>query len=110
MSIPNLILTYVVVLLGGLAGIGIYSELRRRRFQPTDPTQPAADDRVDDAFLWNVTFSGEFRAYHLRYFTGIFNLLDVRDARMGFPTSVDYPQSLIPRYGRSMRAGLSLAF
>ena len=81
-----------------------------RRFQPTDPTQPAADDRVDDAFLWNVTFSGEFRAYHLRYFTGIFNLLDVRDARMGFPTSVDYPQSLIPRYGRSMRAGLSLAF
>jgi outer membrane receptor protein involved in Fe transport len=81
-----------------------------RHFNQTDSTQPAADDRVDDAFLWNVSFSGEFRTYHLRYFAGIFNLLDARDARMGFPTSVDYPQSLIPRYGRSMRAGLSVAF
>ena len=35
MSIPNLILTYVVVLLAGLAAVGIYSEFRRRRFQPT---------------------------------------------------------------------------
>lgn len=34
MSIANLILTYVVVLLAGLAGVGIYSELRRRRFEP----------------------------------------------------------------------------
>jgi hypothetical protein len=35
MSIPNLILTYVTVLLAGLAGVGIYSELRKRRFDPT---------------------------------------------------------------------------
>ena len=34
MSIPELILTYVVVLLASLAGLGIYSELRRRRFEP----------------------------------------------------------------------------
>jgi len=34
MSVPNLILTYVVVLLGGLTGLGVYSELRRRRFEP----------------------------------------------------------------------------
>jgi outer membrane receptor for ferrienterochelin and colicins len=81
-----------------------------RHLRQTDPTQPAADDRVDDAVLWNVSFSGEYRAYHLGYFAGIFNLLDVRDARMGFPTSVDYPPSLIPRYGRSMRAGLTLTF
>lgn len=39
MSISHLILTYVVVLLAGLAGAGIYSELRRRRFEPT----PSAD-------------------------------------------------------------------
>jgi len=39
MSIPDLILTYVVVLLAALAGAGIYSELRRRRFEPT----PSAD-------------------------------------------------------------------
>ena len=35
MSIPSLILTYVVVLLASLAAVGIYSELRRRRFEPT---------------------------------------------------------------------------
>jgi len=35
MSIPSLILTYVIVLLAGLIGVGIYSELRRRRFEPT---------------------------------------------------------------------------
>lgn len=35
MSIPNLISAYVVVLLAGLAGVGIYSELRRRHFEPT---------------------------------------------------------------------------
>jgi hypothetical protein len=34
MSIPELIFTYVVVLLGGLSGVGIYSEFRRRRFEP----------------------------------------------------------------------------
>ena len=35
MSVPNLILTYVVVLLAGIGGLGVYSEMRRRRFQPT---------------------------------------------------------------------------
>lgn len=34
MSIPDLILAYVVLLLAGLAGVGVYSELRRRRFEP----------------------------------------------------------------------------
>ena len=34
MSISNLILSYVVVLLAGIAGVGIYSEFRRRSFQP----------------------------------------------------------------------------
>jgi rubrerythrin len=35
MSIPALILAYVVVLLAALCGIGVYSEFRRRRFEPT---------------------------------------------------------------------------
>jgi protein-arginine kinase activator protein McsA len=35
MSIPDLILTYVVVLLFGLAALGIYTEFRKRRFAPT---------------------------------------------------------------------------
>ena len=38
MSIASLILTYVVALLAGLTGLGIYSELRRRRFEPS-PTE-----------------------------------------------------------------------
>ncbi|HOX57045.1 MAG TPA: hypothetical protein PLC99_09155 [Verrucomicrobiota bacterium] len=41
MSIPSLIFAYVVVLLAGLVGAGVYSELRRRRFEPT-----ASDDRI----------------------------------------------------------------
>jgi hypothetical protein len=35
MSIANLILTYVVVLLAGLTGAAIFSEFRRRRFEPS---------------------------------------------------------------------------
>jgi rubrerythrin len=35
MSVPSLILLYVVVLLAALTGIAVYSELRRRRFEPT---------------------------------------------------------------------------
>ena len=41
MSIPALILSYVVVLLAGLAGLGLYSEYRRRRFGPT-----SSEDRI----------------------------------------------------------------
>ncbi len=35
MPIPDLILAYVLILLAALVALGIYSELRRRRFQPT---------------------------------------------------------------------------
>jgi predicted Zn-ribbon and HTH transcriptional regulator len=35
MSVPSLILTYVLILLGALAGVAIYTELRRRRFEPS---------------------------------------------------------------------------
>jgi DNA-directed RNA polymerase subunit RPC12/RpoP len=41
MSIPTLILGYVVLLLGALCGLGIYTELRRRRFHPG-----ASKDRI----------------------------------------------------------------
>jgi rubrerythrin len=34
MSAAALILAYVVTLLAALAGLGIYSEMRRRRFEP----------------------------------------------------------------------------
>jgi hypothetical protein len=66
--------------------------------------------RTDDAFLWNLSFSGAYRPYRVHYFAGLFNLLDVHDARTGFPTSIDYPPVLVPRYGRSLRVGLSFGF
>ena len=34
MSAPNLILTYVVILLAALTGVALYTEFRRRRFSP----------------------------------------------------------------------------
>ncbi len=41
MTIPQLILTYVVTLLAGLTGLAVYVELRRRRFEPAP-----SDDRI----------------------------------------------------------------
>jgi hypothetical protein len=38
MSIPALIVSYVVILLGGLGGLALYTEFRRRHFLPT-PTE-----------------------------------------------------------------------
>ena len=35
MSTSLIILTYVLVLLGLLSGLGIYTELRKRRFKPS---------------------------------------------------------------------------
>ena len=41
MSVANLILAYVIVLLAGLMGVAIYSEFRRRSFEPTP-----SEDRI----------------------------------------------------------------
>ena len=41
MSVYELILTYVVVLLAGLAAAAIYAEMRRRRFEPS-----ASEDNI----------------------------------------------------------------
>lgn len=41
MTIPALILAYVVGLLAALLGLGLYSEMRRRRFKPTP-----SEDRI----------------------------------------------------------------
>ncbi len=41
MSVPELILTYVVVLLGGVGAAAILSEMRRRRFTAAPP-----EDRI----------------------------------------------------------------
>jgi predicted Zn-ribbon and HTH transcriptional regulator len=41
MAVPELILTYVVVLLLAIGSLAIYSEMRRRRFAPR-----ASEDRI----------------------------------------------------------------
>ncbi|MCL4788618.1 MAG: hypothetical protein KJ070_17795 [Verrucomicrobia bacterium] len=41
MTIPALILAYVVGLLASLLGLGVYSEMRRRRFKPAP-----SEDRI----------------------------------------------------------------
>lgn len=41
MTIPALILAYVVMSLAALCGVAIYSEMRRRRFKPS-----ASEDRI----------------------------------------------------------------
>jgi len=81
-----------------------------RPYRQPDPTLERIDDRTDDAVLWNLTLSGTYRPYRVHYFAGVFNLLDVREPRTGFPTSVDYLPHLVPRQGRSVRAGLSIGF
>lgn len=41
MTIPAIILAYVVGLLASLLGLGVYSEMRRRRFKPAP-----SEDRI----------------------------------------------------------------
>lgn len=67
-------------------------------------------DRVDDAMMANVTISGDYQAWRLRYFAGVFNLLDVRGAGSGFPAGQEIPALTVPRYGRSARVGVSWSF
>jgi outer membrane receptor for ferrienterochelin and colicins len=69
---------------------------------------------VEDAALWNVTLTGHYRTAHARwrlhYFAGLFNVLDVRGYASGIPVGPEVPALTVPRYGRSARLGLSLAF
>src|SRR6185436_9427042 len=69
-----------------------------------------AGERVEDAVIWNITASGEYRPWRLRYFAGLFNLLDVRGYGPGYPVGPEVPSPTVPRYGRSARLGLSLGF
>jgi len=67
-------------------------------------------ERVEDAVIWNVTASGDYRPWHLHYFAGLFNLLDVHSYGAGYPVGDESRATTIPRYGRSARMGLVLGF
>jgi outer membrane receptor protein involved in Fe transport len=65
-----------------------------------------------DSLLWNVTFSGEYRPWRMRYFAGLFNVLD---DRTGYPVGLEVGAGptgapVVARYGRSARMGLAFAF
>jgi hypothetical protein len=69
-----------------------------------------AGDRLEDAVIWNVTLSGAYAPWHLRYFAGLFNLFDLRGGQTGFPAGPEVPSPTVRRHGRSARLGLQLAF
>jgi outer membrane receptor protein involved in Fe transport len=68
-------------------------------------------DVAPDALLWNVTLSGEAFFAHglrLRYFGGVFNLLD---ERAGYPVGPEVASGpTVARLMRTGRMGLALAF
>jgi outer membrane receptor for ferrienterochelin and colicins len=64
--------------------------------------------RVTDALVWNLTLSGEYRAWRLRYFGGVFNVLDDRTP---YPVGAEVAAGpTVPRYGRTMRLGAAWTF
>jgi outer membrane receptor for ferrienterochelin and colicins len=69
-----------------------------------------AGRRLEDALIWNVTLSGAYAPWRLRYFGGLFNVLDVNERWTGFPTGLEVPAPTVLRYGRSGRIGLQVSF
>jgi outer membrane receptor for ferrienterochelin and colicins len=65
--------------------------------------------RLEDALIWNITLSGAYAPWRIRYFAGLFNLFDIKDRARGYPVGAEVPASTVPRYGRSARIGLQLA-
>jgi outer membrane receptor protein involved in Fe transport len=68
-------------------------------------------DVAPDSMLWNVTLSGEAhfgRRLRVRYFGGVFNLLD---DRAGYPVGTEVASGpTVARMPRTARVGLALAF
>lgn len=101
-------------LIGGHLRVGteVQVDAGRHSKNVLDRSLPSVNEvsRVDDAVMWNLILSGEHRAWRVRYFAGLYNILDVRGYGPGYPSSSDFRFATVPRYGRSLRAGLSLGF
>jgi outer membrane receptor protein involved in Fe transport len=93
-------------------GTEVHVDAGRHTRNVLDRTVASANEvsRVDDAVMWNLSLSGEHRAWRVRYFAGLYNILDVRGYGPGYPSSRDFRFATVPRYGRSLRAGVSLGF
>ena len=88
------------------AGLRVGTELVVDVGRPT-----VTGDVAPDSTLWNVTLSGEAhfgRHLRVRYFGGVFNLLDDRS---GYPVGAEVASGVtVARMPRTARVGLAFAF
>lgn len=63
--------------------------------------------RIPQSLYMNLVMSGQFKRWRLRYYGGVYNLLDERALT---PVSPDYSRPTVPQYGREVRLGMSTTF
>jgi outer membrane receptor for ferrienterochelin and colicins len=63
--------------------------------------------RIPQSLYMNLVMSGQFQLWRLRYYGGVYNLLDERALT---PVSPDYTRPTVPQYGREVRLGMSTTF
>jgi outer membrane receptor for ferrienterochelin and colicins len=63
--------------------------------------------RVPESLYVNLMISGEYLPWKLRYFGGVYNMLNERPAN---PVSPDFARVTVPQYGREVRIGMSTSF
>lgn len=54
-----------------------------------------------------MMLSGEYPPWRLRYYGGVYNMLDEQQPD---PVSPDYLRPSVPQYGREVRLGVSTSF
>ncbi|WP_224247811.1 PEGA domain-containing protein [Hyalangium gracile] len=63
--------------------------------------------RVPESLYVNLMLSGQFTPWRLRYYGGVYNMLDERRPN---PVSPDFGRTTVPQYGREVRLGASISF
>jgi hypothetical protein len=63
--------------------------------------------RAPESLYVNMMLSGEYPQWRLRYYGGVFNMLDEVQPN---PVSPDYFHPAVPQYGREVRLGVSTSF
>ena len=75
-----------------------------------DPDQSEGDAVGELLVRGPGMFDAYYRPWRLRYFAGVFNVLDVRGAGSGYPVGVEIPTPTVPRYGLAARIGATWSF
>jgi outer membrane receptor protein involved in Fe transport len=63
--------------------------------------------RAPESLYVNMMLSGEYPPWRLRYYGGVYNMLDEQQPN---PVSPDYLRPAVPQYGREVRLGVSTSF